>query len=62
MNVDVPEVTVYTEKEWLIYVLNQIMSNAVKYASECPRLSAWYEKQDDIVKLYIEDNGEGIKD
>ena len=62
MEVSVPELTVYTDKEWLIYVLDQIIGNAIKYTSECPRLSIWGESEEDVTRLYIEDNGEGIKD
>lgn len=62
MEVSMPELTVYTDKEWLIYVLDQIIGNAIKYTSECPRLSIWGESEEDVTRLYIEDNGEGIKD
>lgn len=60
------DITVYTDKTWLMYILDQILSNAVKYASapnetqggRCIRI--WCECEGDLVTLWIEDNGEGI--
>lgn len=60
------DITVYTDKTWLTYILDQILSNAVKYASapnetqggRCIRI--WCECEGDLVTLWIEDNGEGI--
>ena len=60
------EVTVYTDETWLTYILDQILSNAVKYAKaaeeaqeeRCIRI--WCERFPDTIALLIEDNGEGI--
>lgn len=60
------DVTIYTDETWLTYILDQILSNAVKYAKatdetqggRCIRI--WCEREDDLVTLWIEDNGEGI--
>ena len=60
------EVTVYTDETWLTYILDQILSNAVKYAKaaeeaqeeRCIRI--WCERFSDTIALLIEDNGEGI--
>ncbi|MDO5409972.1 MAG: sensor histidine kinase [Lachnospiraceae bacterium] len=51
---------VYTDKEWLVYVLDQLISNAVKYAGEAPFLKIWAEKEGQNVSLFVEDHGEGI--
>lgn len=75
-------VTVYTDEDWLTYILDQILSNAVKYAAleREHHIRFWTEKmqgqtearqtetaagffeEDSAVKLYIEDNGEGIRE
>ncbi len=60
------EVTVYTDETWLTYILDQILSNAVKYAKaaeeaqeeRCIRI--WCERFPDTIALLIEDNEEGI--
>ena len=48
------------DKTWLIYVLDQIINNAIKYAKESPQLKIWSEHHEEQINLYIEDNGEGI--
>lgn len=53
--------TVCTDEKWLTYIMNQILSNSIKYhRSEGAwiRISARHEK--DGVFLIIEDNGRGI--
>ena len=62
---------VYTDAGWLVYILDQFISNAVKYSDKPePYIKIWAEnvgKNSDGVAcreiiLYIEDNGEGISD
>lgn len=52
--------TVYTDASWMVYVLDQLISNAVKYAGVHPFLRIWSQKAETETKLYIEDHGEGI--
>lgn len=52
---------VHTDPSWLVYILDQLFSNAIKYALEEPRLIIWSESVPDAVTLYIEDHGEGIR-
>lgn len=52
---------VHTDPSWLVYILDQIFSNAIKYALEEPCLIIWSESSQDTVTLYIEDHGEGIR-
>lgn len=61
LDVQVRDVGVYTDQTWLVYVLDQLISNAVKYAKEEPLLKIWSEKKDDTIRLYVEDHGEGIR-
>ena len=49
----------YTDKEWMIYVLDQLIANAVKYAQDQPKLSVWTEEEGEDVRLVVEDYGEG---
>lgn len=99
--VEVGEIEVYTDPAWLVYILDQLMNNAIKYkkgrggdrsrteiksevetepyedASEkwetdwketdrkertVPRIHIWAVQQKEEVQLFVEDNGEGIKD
>lgn len=62
LQIQVEDRRIYTDKTWLVYVLDQLISNSVKYAAENPKLYIWSEEREGICKLYIEDNGEGISD
>lgn len=52
--------TVYTDKEWLVYVLDQIIANSIKYCQENPQLHIKFKKSQKTLKLSIEDHGIGI--
>lgn len=54
--------TVYTDKQWLVYVLDQLFSNAIKYSKESPILKIEAKKVHSMIQLSIEDQGMGIKD
>lgn len=62
IDIHVEQRMIYTDKEWLIYVFDQLIHNAIKYAKEKPFLKIWSELKDDSTCLYIEDHGEGIQD
>lgn len=51
---------VYTDEKWMIFIINQLIDNALKYVNEngIIQLSATVEKENTI--LYIKDNGIGI--
>lgn len=53
-------VQVYTDPSWLVYVLDQLIQNAMKYAKEFPMLKIWTSQEKERVLLMIEDHGEGI--
>lgn len=57
-------VSVYTDPSWFVYILDQLIQNAVKYAAEKPVLKICLEldekKQGSGVRLIVWDNGEGI--
>lgn len=67
LTVEVGEQMVYTDPQWLVYVLDQLIYNAVKYAKETSppvggSLHIWAEKEDLSVRLFVEDQGVGICD
>lgn len=69
IQVDVGEAQVYTDASWMVYVLDQMIGNAIKYKrrpeegepEETGRLSIWTEGEQEETKLFVEDNGEGIR-
>lgn len=62
--VQVEEVSVYTDPQWLIYILDQLIDNALKYGAKSGkrRLRLWSDGGGRKVNLWVEDNGEGIKE
>jgi len=59
---DSTERQVYTDPSWLTYVLDQLISNAIKYRKERSCLHIYADGQGEAVRLYVEDNGEGIRE
>lgn len=62
LTVEVGEIKVYTDPAWLVYILDQLIGNGIKYKSSRPWLHIWASRKEEEVRLYVEDNGEGIKD
>ena len=61
ITVDNLELVVYADDKWVRFILNQIISNAVKYHSpQQPTLHIFAERLGDQVLLSIADNGIGI--
>ncbi len=58
--VDEMEYCVYTDSKWVRFILNQIISNAVKYRTEQPVLHFFAAEKKGQIVLYAEDNGLGI--
>lgn len=57
--VDCPD-PVYTDRKWILFILNQMILNSVRYCSEAPVFSIYTRKEQDGVVLAVEDNGVGI--
>lgn len=51
---------VYTDKKWCTYLLEQIISNAIKYSNGSKEIFIWAEEIKDEINLYIKDYGLGI--
>ena len=61
ITVDDLEPVVYADDKWVRFILNQIISNAVKYRTpQQPALRIFTERSGDQVLLSIADNGIGI--
>ena len=58
--IDDVESSVYTDDKWIRFILNQIISNAVKYRTEKPTLHFFATREKNQTTLFIEDNGIGI--
>jgi signal transduction histidine kinase len=55
------ELTVFTDRKWLEFILTQVLTNAVKYRRDGdPAVRIWATMRDDGVDLCMEDNGVGI--
>ncbi len=55
-------VTVWTDRKWLVYVLDQLLLNAIKYRSKTPMLTFSVVTEPGVVHLTVHDNGCGIKE
>lgn len=55
---------VYTDSKWLEFVIDQIISNAIKYRNpgKKSRIEITTTDEKDAIALHIEDNGLGIKE
>ncbi len=66
LDIQVGEETVYTDKAWLTYVLDQLVSNAVKYVGRSAKLTIKSVKasaEDGAAfRLIVEDQGVGIRE
>lgn len=57
------EQEIYTDEKWLIFIMNQIIQNSIKYSKEeGAKVKISAIKKDTGVELTIEDNGMGISD
>ncbi len=52
--------SVYTDRKWIGFILNQILLNSVKYKSENPVFCIEAERREKGVIFSVEDNGTGI--
>lgn len=53
---------VYTDSKWAVFIINQIIQNAIKYSKkEDKKIKISSQEKNDKVILYIKDNGIGIK-
>ncbi len=51
---------VNTDSKWIVFILNQIIQNSIKYKSS--KIEIYAEQGKENIVLYIKDNGMGIKE
>lgn len=51
-----------TDKKWILFILNQLILNSVKYRIESPVFRIYTKKLTSGVALVFQDNGTGIPD
>lgn len=60
---DIVNLDILTDEKWLSFMINQIISNAVKYSNDSNHCISFYTTQENNqIILHIEDNGIGITD
>lgn len=66
LDVDVDDVVVYTDKVWITYILDQLLSNAIKYTkkeeNDTSKIIIKTKTSEEQVELLVEDFGEGIRE
>lgn len=60
VTVDPMESPVYTDDKWIRFILNQLISNAIKYTPNHPQLHFSTVNAKDYIHLSVRDNGIGI--
>ena len=62
LNIHDLEKKFYTDSKWVVFILNQVIQNSIKYSkNENQSIEIYAEEQKEKVTLYIKDNGLGIK-
>ncbi len=63
INIHDVDLDVYTDNKWIVFILNQIIQNSVKYGKQNQNLEIeiYAKHGNENIKLYIKDNGIGIK-
>lgn len=57
------DLKVYTDAKWMIFILNQLLSNSLKYANEAaPCIEIYGAASKESTGLLIKDNGIGIRE
>lgn len=61
IQIDNTDLTVSTDKLWLSFIVDQVLSNALKYTPAGGRIKIYVLAEEKAKKLVIEDNGIGIR-
>lgn len=61
VSIDAINITALTDKKWLLFIINQILSNSLKYTSSNGSIHISSLEDEKEKRLIIEDNGIGIK-
>lgn len=52
---------IHSDGKWIIYVIDQLINNAIKYSKENGKIEFYAEDNREYIKLCIKDNGIGIE-
>lgn len=52
--------SIYSDKKWIMYVLDQLINNAIKYSEKYGKLEFYGEDEGKFITLNIKDSGMGI--
>jgi signal transduction histidine kinase len=52
---------VYSDKKWIVFILNQIIINCIQYRKENSQIAITASEEGSNIKLSVKDNGIGIK-
>ena len=56
------EKIVCTDSKWIVFIINQIIQNAIKYSKKVdPKIEIYSNSNNENIILYIKDNGIGMK-
>lgn len=53
---------IFTDKKWILYVLDQLINNSIKYSKDNAEIQFYGEESDKYICLNIRDNGIGISE
>jgi len=60
INLDIIDKKVLTDEKWLSFIINQIISNSLKYTDQGGKISVFTKTADNNIELHIQDDGIGI--
>lgn len=60
IDVENSDLSVYTDEKWIVFILNQLIINSVKYKKENLRIKFRVGQEDNVTYLSVSDNGIGI--
>ncbi|WCG36185.1 sensor histidine kinase [Companilactobacillus farciminis] len=58
---DITDKKVLTDEKWLSFIINQILSNSLKYTATGGKIDIFSTTHDGNIELHLKDNGIGIK-
>lgn len=61
IELEAQDAAVTTDKKWLTFIVDQILTNSLKYTDSGGKIKVFFEKDKKEKRLIIEDNGTGIK-
>ncbi|KRN99604.1 sensor histidine kinase [Companilactobacillus kimchiensis] len=60
ISIDVTEKKILTDEKWLSFIINQVISNSLKYTDQGGKIDIFTTTSDNNIQLHIKDNGIGI--